>query len=174
MTKKALIIIDMLNDFVLKGASLEVPDTRKIITNIQREILIAHKKSYPVIYVCDSHEINDREFKHFDWPSHGVKGTLGAKIIEGLKPLPQDIIVEKKTYSGFYHTDLENILKKMNVDTIRFTGCVTHICIMFIAFEAAIRGYKIEIVSDGIAGLTTEDHQAALRIMGNVLRAKII
>ncbi|MBF8251353.1 MAG: isochorismatase hydrolase, partial [Deltaproteobacteria bacterium] len=38
MPKNALVIIDMLNDFVLPGASLEVPDTREIIPNIEREI----------------------------------------------------------------------------------------------------------------------------------------
>jgi nicotinamidase-related amidase len=38
MAKEALLVIDMLNDFVLEGAPLEVPDTRKVIPAIKREI----------------------------------------------------------------------------------------------------------------------------------------
>ena len=174
MAKKALLIIDMLNDFVQKGASLEVPDTRNIIPAIQREIKDAHEKGDMVIYICDSHAPDDEEFDHFGWPSHGVKGTAGADIIDELKPSQQDSIIEKTTYSGFYKTKLDTTLKGLGVNTLRLTGCVTHICVMFIAYEAAIRGYRIEIVGDGVAGLAPEDHETALRIMQNVLRATIV
>ena len=174
MAKKALLIIDMLNDFIQEGASLEVPDTRKIIPAIKREIQEAHKQGIPVIYLCDSHKDDDEEFTHFGWPSHGVKNTVGARITDELKPSPKDIIIEKNTYSGFYKTKLDTTLKGLDIDTVRLTGCVTHICVLFTAYEAAIRGYWIEVISDGVAGLAPEDHEAALRIMKNVLRAKII
>ena len=173
MAKKALLIIDMLNDFVQKGASLEVPDTRKIISSIQTEIKEARKKGIPIIYICDSHDSEDKEFQHFGWPPHGVKGTSGADIINELKPSPTDSIIEKTTYSGFYQTNLDETLQGLDIDTVRLTGCVTHICILFAAYEAAIRGYRIEVVADGVAGLAPEDHEAALRIMKDVLRAKI-
>ncbi len=48
MAKKAdtaLLIIDMLNDFVLEGAPLEVPDTRKIVNNIQQELKKAREQA---------------------------------------------------------------------------------------------------------------------------------
>ena len=54
MGKEALLIIDMLNDFVLEGSPLEVPETRRIIRNIRREIEGARKLGMPVIYVCIS------------------------------------------------------------------------------------------------------------------------
>jgi nicotinamidase-related amidase len=52
--KEALLVIDMLNDFVREGAPLEVPDTRSMISVIKQEIDIAHAAGNPVIYVCDS------------------------------------------------------------------------------------------------------------------------
>ncbi len=171
--KEALLIIDMLNDFVKEGAPLEVPDTRKVIPFIKKELEKARKKGVPVIYVCDSHDPDDPEFKRFGWPSHAVKGTDGAKVVEDLKPEAGDIIVEKKTYSGFYNTKLDEHLKELQVETLRITGCVTHICVLFTASDASLRGYNVVVLKDGVAGLSREDHEAALRIMENVIGAKI-
>lgn len=171
--KEALLVIDMLNDFVREGAPLEVPDTRKIIPFIKKEIEESRKKGIPVIYVCDAHEPEDVEFKRFGWPPHAVKGTKGAEIVDDLKPEEGDIIVEKKTYSGFFNTNLDEVLKGIGVETVKLTGCVTHICILFTASDASLRGYNVVVLKEGIAGISKEDHEAGLRIMKNVIGAKI-
>lgn len=174
MATEALLIVDMLNDFVREGAPLEVPDTRKVLPAIQREIQRARDTDIPVIYVCDTHDENDVEFERFGWPPHAVKGTQGANVVEELNPSEGDTVVEKQTYSGFYDTRLDDVLKEFGVHTLRLTGCVTHICILFTASDATLRGYDVEIVSDGVAGLGREDHDAALRIMKDVMGAEII
>ncbi|MEE9523205.1 MAG: isochorismatase family cysteine hydrolase [Thermodesulfovibrionales bacterium] len=174
MAEKALLIIDMLNDFVNEGAPLEVPDTRKIIPDVRKEINYARDNDIPVVYVCDTHDENDVEFEKFGWPPHAVKGTGGAEIVDELKPEEGDIVIEKKTYSSFHNTRLDTELKRLGVDTVRLTGCVTHICIMFAAYDAGMLGYNVEVVSNGVAGLEREDHDAAIRIMKNVMGAKII
>ena len=174
MSKKALVVIDMLNDFVMEGVPLEVPDTRKVVPVIKREIESARKEGRHIIYVCDSHDPDDAEFKRFNWPVHAVKGTKGAQIVEELRPSNSDIIIEKTTYSGFYRTKLDSTLRALRIDTLRLTGCVTHICVLFTASDAVLRGYDVEVVKDGVAGIAPEDHDAALRIMKNVLNVKIL
>jgi nicotinamidase-related amidase len=174
MKKEALLVIDMLNDFVLAGAPLEVPDTRGIVKNIRRDIDRARSEGGPVIYVCDTHEPDDKEFSKFGWPPHAVKGTRGAQVIDELKPSPGDIVIQKNTYSGFYGTTLDETLKRLGVDAIRLTGCVTHICVMFTASDAVLRDYKVTVVEDGVAGLAREDHEAALRIMRNVMGVEVV
>lgn len=171
---EALVIIDMLNDFVITGAPLEVPDTRQAIPGIQREIQAARREGRPVIYLCDRHAPDDNEFSRFGWPPHAVKRTKGADVVDALRPEDGDIMVEKYSYSGFHGTVLEETLKRLGVEKLRLTGCVTHICVMFIAFEAVLRGYEVSVVLNGIAGLAREDHEAALRIMKNVLGVKLI
>ena len=174
MAKEALLVIDMLNDFVLEGAPLEVPETRRAIPNICREIDAARREDRPVIYICDTHAPDDREFSKFGWPPHAVKGTRGAEVVEDLTPRPEDIIIEKTTYSGFYRTNLEETLQGLGIESLRLTGCVTHICVMFIAFDAVLRDYQVTVVTDSVAGMGEEDHNAALRIMKNVMGVKII
>jgi len=174
MAREALLIIDMLNAFVLEGAPLEVPETRRVLPNIRREIDVAKREDKPVIYICDRHAPDDREFSKFGWPPHAVKGTRGAEVVGDLEPRPEDIIIEKTTYSGFYRTRLEETLQGLGVESLRLTGCVTHICVMFTASDAVLRDYEVTIVADSVAGLGEEDHNAALRIMKNVMGVKIV
>jgi nicotinamidase/pyrazinamidase len=147
---------------------------RNVIKSIRREIDEAHAVGTPVIYLCDTHAPDDKEFAKFGWPPHAVGGTKGAEVIAELKPSPQDIVVPKTTYSGFYGTELGTILKTLGTDSLRLTGCVTHICILFTASDAVLRDYAVTVVEDGVAGLAKEDHDAALRIMQNVLGVKIL
>lgn len=165
---KALLIIDMLNDFARKGAPLYVPKTKDVIPFIKAEIEKARAEGIPIIYICDSHEPHDIEFSRFGWPLHAIAGSEGAKVIQELAPSSQDYIVYKTTYSGFYRTELDDLLKRLNIKKLIITGCVTHICILFTASDAVLRGYEVEIPEKCVAGLDEEDHRAALRIMKNV------
>ncbi len=171
---EALLVIDMLNDFVLPGAPLEVPDTRAVIPVIQAEIEKAHSIGHPVVYLCDAHDPDDREFRKFGWPAHAVKGTPGAEVVDQLKPSSRDIVIPKRTYSGFYGTTLDATLRQLGVDSLRLTGDVTHICVLFTAADAVLRNYTVTVVENGVAGTSREDHDAALRIMKNVLGATVV
>lgn len=169
---KALLVIDMLNDFVLEGAPLEVPKARKIIQNIRKEIERARAKKIPVIYICDAHRKDDEEFGI--WPRHCVKGTRGARIVEALAPQEKDTVIEKSTYSGFYKTNLEKTLKKLGTKELVITGILTNICVFYTAFEAAIRGYKITVLKNCITGLSRKDENFALEQMAKILKVKVV
>jgi len=172
MTKKALLIIDMLNDFVMDGAPLKVPGIEKIIDPIKREIKKAKSEGYQVIYLCDSHDKDDREFEFF--PPHAIKGTEGAKIIDDLKPEGNDIIVRKTTFSGFYGTDLDEILRKLSVERLVVTGDVINICILYTVADAVMRGYKVDLVKDAVIALNKNDYKFAMEQMKGVLKVNII
>lgn len=168
--KKALLVIDMLNDFVLKGAPLEVPRAREIIPKIKEEIEKAHRENIPVIYICDAHRKDDVEFK--TWPSHAVKGTKGAEVIEELKPQKGDHIVYKTTYSGFYKTNLEKLLKKLKVNGLIIVGILTNICVLYTAVDGLMRGFSVEIPKGCTAGINPDDEKFALRQLEEVLKPR--
>lgn len=170
MAKKALLIMDMLNDFIKRGAPLEVPKARGIIRNIRRELEKARMAGIPVIYCCDRHEPRDREFEV--WPPHAVRGTQGAEIIEELRPIKGEPVVAKKTYSAFYRTSLEKTLKGLGVKHLILTGVVTNICILYTAVDAYMRGYEITVHEDCVAGLKAGDSLFALRQIKGVLRPR--
>ena len=172
MAKKALLIIDMLNDFLLEGAPLEVPRGREIVSALKERIEEARREGIPIVYICDSHDKDDEEFKV--WPPHAISETEGAEVIKELKPEKKDSIIKKQRYSGFFETNLDNILKKLGVKELIITGVVTNICILYTTADAVMRGYKVTIPKDSVAALNEEEGQFALDQIKNILKAKII
>ena len=174
MGSKALLVIDMLNDFVLQGSPLEVPDTREIIPCIQDKMRNAREQSIPVIYICDAHDKNDQEFTRMGWPPHALAGSKGAQVVDPLKPATSDTIILKKSYSGFFNTDLEKVLRENEVAELLVTGCTTNICVLYTVADAVQRGYDVSVLKDCVAGLDKRDHEFALRQMQNVLGAHVL
>ncbi|MFX1598421.1 MAG: cysteine hydrolase family protein [Promethearchaeota archaeon] len=164
----ALLIIDMLNDFIKENSILEVQRGREIIPNIQKLISKAKERGIPVIYVCDAHEKNDNEFLEFK--PHAVKGTEGAEIVEELRPQKGDFIVEKTKFDGFYNTKLDRILKELKVDSLIATGVLTDICVLYTTASARMREYKVYVVSNGTATQEEQTHKRFLDYMENSVR----
>jgi len=169
--RKAILVIDMLNDFIKEGAPLELPEGRKIIPNIKRLLEEARKRKIPIIYICDAHRPDDTEFNQ--WPKHCVEGTPGAEVVEELKPEQEDIIIKKRRYSGFYSTDLDLTLRELKIDTLILTGVATNICVLHTAADAYFRGYKIIVVEDCVATLNEEAQKTGLEHIKNILGGEI-
>jgi nicotinamidase-related amidase len=172
--KKALVVIDMLNDFVRPGAPLEVRETRGIVPGLRRRIAKARRVGEFVVYVCDSHRKNDPEFARMGWPPHAVGGTPGAAVIPALSPEAGDTVVEKRTYSGFHRTQLHSVLRRNGVRSLTLAGCVTNICILYTAAEAAMRGYDVTVDERFVAGLSPDAHAFALDQMERVLGVRVL
>ena len=172
--KQALLIIDMLNDFVEPGAPLEVPATRDILPALQRRLAVAREASEPVVYVCDAHRSDDPEFSRMNWPPHALRGTRGSEVIDELAPQANDPVVEKNSYSGFLHTGLEGVLQTLGVDQLVLTGCVTNICVLYTAYDAVVRGYRVIVPEDCVADLDPQDGRFALRQMRDVLGVEVV
>jgi nicotinamidase/pyrazinamidase len=173
MTQKALIIIDMLNDFIDKNGALYCGDTaRSIIPFIQERLEAFRNNKDLVIYLTDSHDKDDKEFEKF--PSHCIAGTRGSEIIPELAPMPGEKVIPKKRYSGFYGTDLENILESEGVDEVEVVGVCTSICVMDTVGGLANRDYKITVPVNGVADFDQEFHEFALKRMKQVYGAIIL
>lgn len=173
-TDRALLVIDMLEDFVRLGAPLEVPETRNILPAVRRRIDRARKEGELVVYVCDAHREKDPEFARMGWPPHAVAGTRGAAVVAKISPQPGDAVVEKKSYSGFHRTSLQPVLRRHGIRKLALSGCVTNICILYIAYEAAVRGYDVTVDESLVAGLDRKTHAFALDQMEKILGVRVI
>jgi len=171
----AIILVDMLNDFVT--GKLEVKRTKYIIPNLKRLIDAARESGVPVIYSNDAHYPQDVEVVE-KWGTHAIKGTKGAEVIPELKPSEKDYVVEKRTYSGFYETGLDPLLRSLykgeGVKTVVLGGLHTHMCVRHTAADAFFRGYRIIVAKDGVEAFTREDHEQGLKYLENVYNAKIM
>jgi len=167
--KKAIIVVDMINDFVTgKIGSLRA---QKIVPNIAALLKKARKQGITVIYLRDAHMVNDKELGI--WGQHAMKDTQGSEIIPELKPEKNDIIIEKKWYSGFVDTELPAILKKMGADTLIFVGVSTDICVQNNVAHAYFSGYRTIVPQDCTASIDEAAHEQALKYMKSIYGAEI-
>jgi nicotinamidase-related amidase len=173
--RMCVIIIDMVNDFVT--GDLKCERAANIIPNLKRLVKAAHEHNIPVVYSNDAHYPQDFEVVR-RWGKHAIKGTVGADVIPELKPEDKDFIVEKHTYSGFYETGLDTLLRSLyngqGVETIILCGLHTHICVRHTAADAFFRGYKIIVAKDGVESFTEEDQKQGLNYLEYVYNAKIM
>ena len=170
MAKAAVLVVDMLKDFVKPDF---IPRSRisGTIDAIKRLLDRARAKGIPVVYVCDSHLPDDGEFKI--WPRHAVQGTEGAEVIEELKPEEGDYVVRKRRYSGFYGTDLDLLLRELGVDTVIIVGVATHICVLHTAADAYFRGYRVVVPRDCVNAPTDEENEWGLRYIQRMYGAVV-
>jgi len=171
MAKHAIIIVDMLNDFVT--GALKAERAARIVPNIQRLLTFAREDQIPVIYANDSHLPKiDKEFQL--WGQHAVKGTPGAAVIEELKQKEVDYTVEKRRYSGFFETELDLLLRELGVDSLIFAGIATNICVQHTMADAYFRGYKIILPDDCVEAFSNEEQRYGLDYAKKVYGAKVV
>lgn len=172
----AVILVDVQNDFFT--GPLKVKRVTSVIEPLQRLLVAARKNQVPVIYSIDAHYPQDVEVTR-KWGNHAIKGTKGAEVIPELEPdKTNDYIVEKRTYSGFYETGLDPLLRSLykgeGVKTVVLGGLHTNMCIRHTAADAFFRGYQIVITKDGVEAFTPEDQEQGLKYLEYVYNAKVM
>jgi nicotinamidase/pyrazinamidase len=161
--RKALVVIDMLNDHLTPGRPLEVPRARDIVPALQKRLTAARKGGVPVVYVVDQHDPDDPDLDA--WRAHNVKGTDGDQIWPPLAPKPGDRIVTKPTYSAFSHSTLEKVLDELRVETLELTGCLTELGMLATATRALELGFAVEMPEATQAGSSEASEQLAMGLL---------
>ncbi|SFJ75843.1 cysteine hydrolase family protein [Thermoflavimicrobium dichotomicum] len=164
--KHALVIIDMLNDFIGPKATLRCENGEKIVPNIRKLIDFCHEVGIQVIHVQEWHRPNDADFRVR--PVHAVRGTWGAEFIPELQPEEEkgDYIVRKRRHSAFSYTDMDLFLREEKIDTVVLTGVWTNVCVRSTGSDALYHGYNVIAISDACASQTEEMHVSGLRDLG--------
>ncbi len=141
----ALVILDMLNDFV--DGTLANSAAEPIIGTIDQLAIAARKRDdWVVVYANDAHVAGDYEFEVFG--EHALAGSKGAEVVAPLTPNPGDIVVPKRYYSAFTQTDLDATCRVHNIDRFVIVGQHTNCCCRHTTYDAFLRGIAVSVVSD--------------------------
>jgi nicotinamidase-related amidase len=165
--RSAVLVIDMANDFIYPtgviadaGGAEYQGRAQAIIPPLERLLDAARDAGMLVIYATDAHLPGDSELKK--WPPHAMKGTKQAEIVAGLRPGPDDLVLEKQTYSPFLSTDLENILRREGVTRLYITGLHTDCCARHTSGDAFQKGFDLVWVTDALQAFSEEAHRTGL------------
>ncbi|MGE4250583.1 MAG: cysteine hydrolase family protein [Parvibaculaceae bacterium] len=175
----ALLVIDMQNDFVRKGAPLEVPDARATIAPIRRLIDAFRAQGRPVIFTRFLAKEEPNLLWHWSpqcwpdirscWKGHArtypdIEGPRDCvDVIDELVPQADEIVIDKYGYGAFHDTDLHRRLRARGVASLLVTGTVTQICVEETAREAFHHGYRTTIVADAVSSYAPDLHAATLK-----------
>jgi len=154
--KAAVIIVDMLEGNYRKDRTGE-KEEEKIIVPVRDFLRTCRSVSIPVIFACDSFLESDFIFQGRMKP-HALRGTDGTRPLADLEPQGNDIILEKRRFSAFFKTDLDQTLRTMGIDTVAVGGVNTHFCVLATAFDAVCHDFRTVILDDLSAAYKKEIH----------------
>jgi nicotinamidase/pyrazinamidase len=179
---KALIIVDVQNDFC-PGGALAVPEGAKIIPTTNRlsskfEKVVATQDWHPKNHIsfASNHPgkkeydvIENKRIEQVLWPEHCVQGTKGAKFHPDLDTDNVNLILRKgnnpqiDSYSAFQENDkktitgLEGYLRNLNVKETYFCGLALDYCVFYSAMDAKQLGFETYVIIDATRGIDSPE-----------------
>ncbi|MBL8603986.1 MAG: cysteine hydrolase [Myxococcales bacterium] len=161
--RRALVVVDMLVDYLTPGRALFQPRAAAIVDALEARLAAARRSGEPVIYLVDHHPEGDPELEV--WPHHNNAEDPASQVWPSLAPGPGDTLVTHRAYSGFFETTLDATLRAMAVDTLELTGCLTELQLFVTATDALQRGFRVELPPRLQAGSSPVAEQVALTVL---------
>jgi ureidoacrylate peracid hydrolase len=180
--RTALIVVDMQNAFAKKGGMLDVLGSfnearaNRVIDNNIKIIEAFRRRRMNIIYLRMTYGPDLADAGGPESPNYWKQGGLRAmhqhpewkgkfltidtwdwQIIDELKPLPGETIINKSRYSGFVRTELDGVLKTHNIKYVVFIGIATNVCVESTLRDAYFHDYFPVLVSDA-CGNTGPDY----------------
>ncbi|MCK5206625.1 MAG: bifunctional nicotinamidase/pyrazinamidase [Cyclobacteriaceae bacterium] len=179
---KALIVVDIQNDF-LPGGALAVDKGDEIIPIVNKlmhkfDLVVATQDWHPADHgsFASNHKgkIPGSQILLFGlnqilWPDHCIQNSSGAKFSKELKVSHIDRVFQKGTdilidsYSGFFDngkkkdTGLNEYLKTNNVEVVFVVGLATDYCVKFTALDSAQLGYRTYVIQDATRSVNLQE-----------------
>jgi ureidoacrylate peracid hydrolase len=193
-TSCAVIVIDMQNDFGTEGgmfhrAGIDISMIQRAVEPTRKVLVAAREIGIPVIYLkmgfnadlSDAGPVDSPNFVRHERLGVGsmvlapdgresrilVRDTWNTDIVSGLAPEPQDVVLYKHRFSGFFETELDAVLRSLEAKYLIVTGCTTSICVESTVRDAMFRDYSCVLLEDCTGepighGITRSNHDASL------------
>ena len=187
-TKKALIVVDVQNDFC-PGGSLAVAQGDEVVAPLNRLIKEFLDRREPVYKTRDWHPAQTKHFAVYGgtWPVHCVQDTTGAKFHADLLDDPRITVISKGSdetadgYSGFDGTNLAQLLRDKGVAEVWVGGLATDYCVKETVLDAVRQGFEVKALADAMRAVNVnpddgkkaidEMRQAGAEILGDQKKA---
>jgi ureidoacrylate peracid hydrolase len=195
--QSAIIVVDMQNDFGSEGgmfalAGIDISGIRNAIAPTARVLAAAREAGMTIVYLKMGFrpDLSDAGLPDApNWIKHRplrageaitapdgtasrilIRDTWNTEIVPDLTPERGEIILYKHRYSGFYETDLDNVLRSRSIKSLVFTGCTTSVCVDSTIRDAMFRDYTCLLLTDCTAepighGLARSNHDASLLVI---------
>lgn len=144
-TRRALLVIDVQNEYFDGNLPIEYPDRQTSLANIVAAIHAAHEAGVPVVLV-----------QNFTPPGTPLfaEGSHGAELHPAIAAQPRALLLRKGLPSAFAETGLQAWLTRHAVNTLSVVGYMTHNCVDATVRHAAHAGYEVEVLEDATGSVS--------------------
>lgn len=166
-----MIVVDMQNDFASKRGKIAGAyglDIGSVVQKTKRVIDEFHRVGFPVVFTRMVYRPDYSDAgKRARSRSLGAlkEGSWGAEIVDELKPMGSDYVINKQRASSFYQTNLNLLLKNIRTETLVITGIATNVCVESTVRDALFRDYDCIVLADCVATKDEETQNSSLRFM---------
>eukprot|EP00039_Didymoeca_costata_P021928 m.3257 g.3257 ORF g.3257 m.3257 type:complete len:687 (+) comp2721_c0_seq1:214-2274(+) len=145
-----------------------------MVPNIAKLLTAARENAAEVIYTYIEALTEDGRDCSLDYKLSGPllvpKGSPDARILDAIKPLPNDILIPKTSCSVFQSTNINYVLRNLGVRYLVIVGQLTNQCVESAVRDAADLGYLVTVVEDACAAENIECHTRGLDNMKGFAR----
>ncbi|AFZ45454.1 isochorismatase hydrolase [Halothece sp. PCC 7418] len=168
----ALLVIDLQAD-IFTGGPLKVVGAEEVLPKAEQALATARSLKIPIIHTKEVHRKEKVDFgRELDGaePLHCLETWSGTDFYPSLAPQEGEYTIAKRRYSCFFATDLEILLKGLNVKTLILMGALTNVCVHYTAVDAHQHDYHFYVLENCCIGADWEAHEAALKAMAYLQR----
>lgn len=165
--KAALIVIDMVYDFVHPEGRVYYPVNQTVLRNITEFIPEAREKGFMIVFIQHSHRTGK-----FDTATLvGRRNCMeedGGDVLDSSLPIDyqHDFILKKRRYSAFAYTDLDLILREHHIQTVVICGTKTNNCVRSTVEDAYHLEYDVFVLEDCVGTDSQEVNDIYLKDIG--------
>jgi ureidoacrylate peracid hydrolase len=173
--RSALIVIDPQNDFLHEEGwyarqGIDISHMRRIIEPTKELVAEARRRGVPVVWTrhgyADAAEAGPfLELRPFLEEGGLRRDTWGWELYEELDVQPEDPIVAKNRLSAFFNTNLEDVLRDLDVETVLIAGVLTNQCVAATSKDACFRDFKPIVVEECTGTTLPHLHEPAIEMM---------
>lgn len=151
MNKTAIIVVDMVYDFTNENGLVYYPQNREILPRIVQAINICRENGALVIFMQNCYRKDKFEKNLINMRPNCIEGSGGEDLDKSLPVMPEDYIIKKRRYSGFFGTDLDLVLRENGVRRVIVVGTKTNCCIRATITDAYYLDYETFVIRECVA-----------------------
>jgi nicotinamidase-related amidase len=174
--RTALLVIDMQREFFCDSTAACLDEMRAILPRVATLISLARDLHCMVIHTRESYhaDLSDvsayrQSLGYVGRPTplgrYCILGEPGHEYVAEARPLPDEPVIDKAAFSAFYHSQLDELLRRHDIDHLLLCGVTTQACVHSTLRAAVDRGYWCLTVADCCAASEPGLHEAALSII---------
>ena len=144
-----------------------------VLPNMRRLQRACRAAKIEVLYTVIESLTQDGRDRGLDYKITGFnvpKGSWDAKVLDAIEPLDDEIVIPKTSSDVFASTNIDYVLRNLNVRQLVVSGLVTDQCVSSAVRHACDLGYLVTVVTDACATYTATRHESALREIGGYCR----